>query len=103
MAVAATGAVMGYVSKVASAEGGYDIPAGVNPVTQLHKKEMVLPAKHADVIRSMAGDGVDGGGAQGATVINFHVNTIDSRGMNQLLKDNAGGIAKALQGYQANR
>lgn len=29
MAIAATGAVMGYVSNVASAEGSYDIPAGV--------------------------------------------------------------------------
>ena len=44
----------------ASAAQGYDIPSGVNPVTQLHQREMVLPAKHADVIRDMA----DGGGGK---------------------------------------
>jgi hypothetical protein len=38
---------------VASAEGGYDIPGGVNPVTQLHQKEMVLPRAQADVIRGL--------------------------------------------------
>jgi hypothetical protein len=39
---------------MASARNGFDIPAGLNPVTQLHEKEMVLPAKQADVIRNMA-------------------------------------------------
>lgn len=42
-----------------SAEGGFDIPAGVNPVTQLHEKEMVLPKAQAEVIRDLA----KGGGA----------------------------------------
>lgn len=37
-----------------AAEKGFDIPAGMNPVTQLHQKEMVLPAEQADVIRGMA-------------------------------------------------
>jgi len=37
----------------AAAAGGFDIPAGMNPVTQLHQKEMVLPSKYADVIRGM--------------------------------------------------
>ena len=40
---------------LASAAGGFDIPSGINPVTQLHEREMVLPAQYADVIRSMAG------------------------------------------------
>lgn len=52
------GMAMGYL---ASAEGGYDVPDGVNPLTQLHKREMVLPAKQADVIRNMA----DNGGGMG--------------------------------------
>jgi hypothetical protein len=38
-----------------SAAGGYDIPAGINPVVQTHSKEMILPEEHADTIRSMAG------------------------------------------------
>lgn len=48
--------VMGVMS-FASAEGGYDIPAGINPMTQLHEREMVLPAEHAESIRNMTGAG----------------------------------------------
>ncbi len=51
----------------ASAAGGYDIPDNVNPITQLHAREMVLPAKHADVIRSLSEGGGGGGGD-----IHFH-------------------------------
>jgi hypothetical protein len=36
---------------VASAAGGFDIPAGLNPVTQLHQQEMVLPAHLANPLR----------------------------------------------------
>lgn len=45
---------------IASAEDGYDIPAGTNPVTQLHEKEMVLPRAQADVIRGLAANGGKG-------------------------------------------
>lgn len=55
--IAAAAAFVG-VSKLAknvmSAEGGYDIPRGVEPMTQLHEQEMVLPKPLANVIRSMA-------------------------------------------------
>ncbi len=47
---------------LASAAGGYDIPGTVNPLVQAHAKEMILPAKYADVIRGMA-DGPDSGQA----------------------------------------
>lgn len=60
-AAGAFGVVAGYAGHLASAEGGFDIPDGVNPLTQLHKREMVLPAKQADVIRNMA----DNGGGMG--------------------------------------
>jgi hypothetical protein len=53
---------------IASAEGGYDIPAGTNPMTQLHEKEMVLPRAQADVIRSLASGG--GGTMPKITVVN---------------------------------
>jgi len=36
---------------IASAAGGYDIPAGVNPLTQLHEQEMVLPRHIAAPLR----------------------------------------------------
>lgn len=36
-----------------SARNGFDIPAGMNPLTQLHEEEMVLPKEQADTIRNM--------------------------------------------------
>ena len=54
-AAAAFAGVSALASKVKSARGGYDIPAGVNPMTQLHEEEMVLPAQHANTIRSLGG------------------------------------------------
>lgn len=56
------GAVGGMSNNVPSAARGFDIPAGVNPLTQLHQREMVLPEKHADVIRGLA-EGAAGSGA----------------------------------------
>lgn len=50
----ALAAVLALGSRVASAKGGYDIPAGVNPLTQLHQEEMVLPAPLANAVRGMA-------------------------------------------------
>jgi hypothetical protein len=40
-----------------SAAGGFDIPGSINPLVQTHANEMVLPAKHADVIRRLADQG----------------------------------------------
>jgi hypothetical protein len=57
---------------VASAAGGYDIPAGVNPVTQLHAEEMVLPAGLANAVRGMAANGNSGAG--GGHTFNTTVN-----------------------------
>lgn len=37
-----------------SAEGGYDIPSGHNPVVQTHQREMILPEEHADTIRGLS-------------------------------------------------
>lgn len=72
MALAAAGTVMGFASHIASAEGGYDIPGTINPITQLHANEMVLPAKHADVIRNMAdNDGQQRGGGGGAVNVSI--------------------------------
>jgi len=59
MGYATAGLVAG--TAIASAEGGYDIPAGKNPMTQLHEKEMVLPKAQADVIRGLATRGGNGG------------------------------------------
>jgi len=65
--LAASVAAMSFMPlAMASAAGGYDIPAAVNPLVQTHAREMILPAKYADVIRGMS-DGAEGGGGQGGT------------------------------------
>jgi hypothetical protein len=52
---------------LASAAGGFDVPMGVNPITQIHSREMVLPERYADVIRGMAA-APDGGVADSGDV-----------------------------------
>jgi hypothetical protein len=54
---AVSGAVLALGGGIPSARGGWDIPAGVNPITQLHEREMVLPQGPADVIRGLAEQG----------------------------------------------
>jgi len=66
---ASAGMVAGLAIAEASAEGGYDIPSGTNPVTQLHEREMVLPKEQADVIRGLASNG-GSGGAMKLTIVN---------------------------------
>ena len=55
-----------------SAAQGFDIPRGMNPVTQLHETEMVLPGKYADVIRSLASN-TPGEGVAGASASPIHI------------------------------
>lgn len=74
LALAAMAAIFAAVSamggKMKSARNGFDIPAGLNPVTQLHEEEMVLPKEQANVIRDMAAGG--GGGSGGQVIYNDH-------------------------------
>jgi hypothetical protein len=61
LAGAAFAAVMAMVmsakGSIKSARGGMDIPSGINPVTQLHEEEMVLPAHIAQPMREMLANG----------------------------------------------
>jgi tape measure domain-containing protein len=65
------GAVMAMTGSMKSASGGYDIPSGVNPMTQLHEEEMVLPKDIANPLRNMVnGQGSSSGdSAQPAVVL----------------------------------
>lgn len=84
---------------MASAEGGYDIPGTLNPITQLHANEMVLPAKHADVIRGMADQGQGGGGGGD---VHLHVNATDAQSVARLFRDNGQHLVAALQKQRRN-
>lgn len=80
LAPAAAAAAYAGAMVFASAEGGYDIPAGVNPMVQAHQKEMILPAKYADVIRGMAEGAGQGGGEGGGEMPNLVFNGIPMPG-----------------------
>lgn len=86
------GAVMGLSSSLPSAAKGYDIPSGVNPLTQLHQREMVLPSQYADVIRGLG----DSGGAAAGDV-HLHLSTPDADGARRFLLGNRAALADALR------
>lgn len=103
---AAFGLVAGLAGKIKSARGGYDIPSGVNPVTQLHEDEMVLPSQHANTIREMgkamrsgasfgAAAAAEGGGA-GTSI---HISAVDAKSIERLLKRNGRAVASGLNSY----
>jgi hypothetical protein len=83
MGYASAGVVIG--TTIASAEGGYDIPGGVNPVTQLHEKEMVLPKAQAEVIRGLASRGGAGGAGDINQTITIHIDGTTDMERNQKL------------------
>lgn len=91
---AAVYAVAAGFAATASASGGYDVPSGVNPITQLHQEEMVLPAKHANVIRSLA-DGGEGGG--GSVHHHYHIKAFDGQDVKRVLMKHSGSVVAALK------
>lgn len=86
-ATAYTGA-MSFAASIPAAAKGFDIPSGLNPVTQLHQKEMVLPANLADRVRNMTGG--DGG-------VTFNINAMDARDVKRLLSNEGGAMSTALR------
>ncbi len=96
-ALGAAAAAVTYVGVMAfgdkmSARGGYDIPAGVNPITQLHEREMVLPQAQADAVRNMA----DGGGGGGG-VMNVTIHAMDGASVERVFRDNGHVMAREMR------
>jgi hypothetical protein len=85
---------------LASASGGFDIPAGVNPLTQLHEKEMVLPAHIAEPLRQ----NLAGGGGMGGDQVHVHVHTFDAHTFREYLAKPAtqGELARATNQMRRN-
>ncbi|WP_446906398.1 transglycosylase SLT domain-containing protein [Acinetobacter baumannii] len=100
--------VGGLAGKIKSARGGYDIPAGVNPVTQLHEEEMVLPKQHANTIRALGKNltsdgGISGGGGSSAqTFNNFTIQAWDSKDVRRFMEKHGRELAGGLKGYNRN-
>lgn len=91
-AAAAFSQAMGFQAGLLSAAGGFDIPRGVNPITQLHQEEMVLPAPLANTVRDMAGGGTGGGGPMSVTI-----HALDAASFEELLMRDPQVLAKPLR------
>lgn len=91
-AFAGTMALVMGAMKLFSASGGFDVPSGVNPLTQLHSSEMVLPARYADVIRGMA----EGREKGGVSSINVNINATDAQSVRRLFNHRKNELARAL-------
>jgi hypothetical protein len=102
-AAAAAAAVLVVRGTIASAAGGYDIPAGLNPLAQLHAQEMVLPATLANPMRSLLTNyaGANGGDAASAGdshVHNWTVNAVDAASVKALLSQHGDTLMNVLNG-----
>jgi len=94
-------AVMALGGKRKSAAGGFDIPKGLNPLTQLHEEEMVLPGHLANAVRRMAGD--EGAVAPAPTTVNnYHITATDARSFRDYLKSNSHALAPGLRQLARN-
>lgn len=95
-AAVAFAGTLAFGAKIPSARGGFDIPSGSNPLTQLHEREMVLPAKYADVVRTMA----DGGGRDDdPTPVVLQTQPV-GRGLHLVTEDNLLEMLQRLQRRQ---
>jgi len=81
-----------------AAEKGFDVPAGMNPITQLHQKEMVLPANIAQPLR----DSLDGGGGIGGGDYHLHVHATDSDSVKRLFQNNGSALMEVLRQQHRN-
>lgn len=75
LALAAMAAVFAAVMALGSrksAAGGFDIPTGMSPLTQLHEEEMVLPRTIANPLRALIAGGFEGGGTSGEQYHNHY-------------------------------
>lgn len=86
---------------LASAAGGFDIPGNVNPIVQTHAREMILPAKHADVIRSLADQG-QGAGGGGGDQYHINIQAVDSQSVQRLFMDNGHHLVQSLRRQNRN-
>jgi hypothetical protein len=84
--------VMGATGNIKSAEGGFDIPSGMNPMVQAHEEEMILPREHAETIRSLRDSG---GGAGGP--MSVKITAVDAKSVQRLFKNNGTALTNSLR------
>lgn len=88
-------AVSGFGASVASAAGGWEVPA--DQMALVHKNEMVLPASLSDRIRDMTEPA-----QQVSPTVNVNIHTMDSRDVKRFFNKHGGDIADSLKGEYRN-
>ena len=94
-AAAAYFGIMSPYIAAAAASGGFDIPAGTNPITQLHAQEMVLPAHLAEKVRGMT----SGGGSTNISIHALDTKSFMSREGRKVIK----GLVRSAQSMGLHR
>jgi hypothetical protein len=83
-----------------SARDGFDVPSGVNPLTQLHEREMVLPAAQADAVRGLASG--EGGGSAGVKDVHFHVQALDGDSVRRFFNQHKVSLMESIRAASRN-
>lgn len=106
-AAAALAGVLALGKSIFSAEGGWGEVSHDGATTQLHKKEMVLPASIATPLRAAIADGSvgtggfgGGGGRRGGDTIN--ISAWDSRDVNRFMRTRARSVQEGLDRNRRN-
>lgn len=82
--------VLSSMLPLAAASGGFDI-GNFNPVTQLHAKEMVLPAYLAERVRNMTEMPTQ------PTNVQVVISAVDSKSVERLFNDNQGALIQSIR------
>jgi len=86
-----------YGASVFSASQGFDIPRGMNPMTQLHEEEMVIPAKYANGLRDMINSSAGQSGSGDAFHLHLSAAYMDRQGISRFFMDNNKHVVSALK------
>jgi hypothetical protein len=102
IAIPVAASILAGLTAMLGAERGFDIPSGLNPMVQLHQREMVLPANLADKVRNMTDGG--GGASQAAPVtVHFNVSAMDGPSVYRVLREHETQLVRIIQNAQGNR
>lgn len=100
--VATLAAVLALRKNIKSAAGGFDIGKGMNPMTQLHEEEMVLPKNLANAVRDMAARGEDTEGRSPGRAMQLHIHATDAPSVQRLFSQNRPAMARAIAEHTRN-
>lgn len=89
MAVGASATVLGFGAKIASAAGGWEVPA--DQLAMVHEDEMILPKHLSDRIRAITEPN------QGGSTFHISIQAVDAHSVERLFNDHGGALVQALR------